>query len=298
MPTRLIREGILSSERIEPLSWAEEVFYRRLLNVVDDFGRYYARPALLRSACYPLLTDRVSEADIALWLKACQRVGLLWPYTADDGKEYLALLDFRQQVRARSSKYPPPPSDFEQLAKQMRSKRSAVDKQLKASVYLDGDGDGDVDGIKEIPTPKTMQSNTAHASQMLSKRAADAKQIVSLAELEADGLAPETAADWLTHRKGKKAPLTHTAWNGIKREAARAHRSAEDACTTAMARGWTGFSASWLQADDERTAGNGRRDRETPYNRAARQTVEDFAPGVAAGRRTVEEAIDVADKSH
>ena len=55
MPNRVIREGILTSERIEMLGWAEEVFYRRLMSVVDDFGRYYARPALLRAACYPLL---------------------------------------------------------------------------------------------------------------------------------------------------------------------------------------------------------------------------------------------------
>ena len=48
MPNRILREGILTSERIERLDWAEEVFYRRVMSVVDDYGRYYARPALLR----------------------------------------------------------------------------------------------------------------------------------------------------------------------------------------------------------------------------------------------------------
>ena len=59
MPNRIVREGILTSERVELLSWAEEVFYRRLMSVVDDFGRYYARPELLRAACYPLLLTKV-----------------------------------------------------------------------------------------------------------------------------------------------------------------------------------------------------------------------------------------------
>ena len=65
MPNRVIREGILTSERIEMLGWAEEVFYRRLMSVVDDFGRYYARPALLRAACYPLLLTKRMEAAAA-----------------------------------------------------------------------------------------------------------------------------------------------------------------------------------------------------------------------------------------
>lgn len=51
MPNRILREGILTSPNVARLGWAEEVFYRRLMSVVDDFGRYYARPALL-SACH------------------------------------------------------------------------------------------------------------------------------------------------------------------------------------------------------------------------------------------------------
>jgi hypothetical protein len=39
MPSRLLREGILDSEAVNALSFAAEVFYRRLMSVVDDFGR-------------------------------------------------------------------------------------------------------------------------------------------------------------------------------------------------------------------------------------------------------------------
>ncbi len=50
MPNRIIREGILTSEAVNSLSWEAEVFFRRLLSVVDDFGRltpvrlFYALP--------------------------------------------------------------------------------------------------------------------------------------------------------------------------------------------------------------------------------------------------------------
>lgn len=105
MPNRILREGILTSDRVERLNWAEEVFYRRVMSVVDDFGRYYARPALLRAACYPLLLSKVSDADIQKWLDACVLVHLLSVYQIGD-KAYLQMHDFRQQMRAKESKFP------------------------------------------------------------------------------------------------------------------------------------------------------------------------------------------------
>lgn len=109
MPNRIIREAILSSEKMAMLSWAEEVFYRRLLSIVDDHGRYEANPQLLRSKCYPLHTDATVQAkDIAAWLVACQRAGVLQSYTVG-GKRYLHVVNFGQQQRT-PSKYPEPPA--------------------------------------------------------------------------------------------------------------------------------------------------------------------------------------------
>ena len=110
MPSRILREGILTSERVDSLaSWASEVFYRRLMSVIDDFGRYYANPSLLRAACYPLRLDKVSNADVEKWLADCARAALVSTYEVD-GKRYLQMLDFRQQERAKHSKFPAPPS--------------------------------------------------------------------------------------------------------------------------------------------------------------------------------------------
>lgn len=66
MPVRLVREGILTSESVDQLSDQAEIFYRRLMSVVDDFGLYHGNPKLLRAACYPLRLDRVSDADVVL----------------------------------------------------------------------------------------------------------------------------------------------------------------------------------------------------------------------------------------
>src|SRR5690349_9592978 len=106
MPTRLLREGILSSDPINKLDWAEEVFYRRLMSKVDDHGLFDARLSVLRSSLYPLKVDRVREADITRWMAACQKAGLIVLYEAD-GKPYLQMLNTKWEKRGKA-KYPIP----------------------------------------------------------------------------------------------------------------------------------------------------------------------------------------------
>jgi hypothetical protein len=104
MPSRLIREGILTSERVDVLDNPAEVFYRRLLSKVDDHGYFDARPSILRSSLYPLRVDRVREADISRWIAACEKAGLIALYE-HAGKPYLQVLDTRWQARSEP-KYP------------------------------------------------------------------------------------------------------------------------------------------------------------------------------------------------
>jgi len=102
MPNRIIREGILTSERINGLSVNAELFYRRVMSIVDDYGRYSGNLSLLRAACYPLKLDSVKEDSISKHLAECAGARLIVLYTVDS-KAYLQLLDFRQQMRAKES---------------------------------------------------------------------------------------------------------------------------------------------------------------------------------------------------
>jgi uncharacterized phage protein (TIGR02220 family) len=77
------------------------------MSVVDDFGRFSANPKLLRASCFPLRLDTVSDADVTAWLQDCIKAGLVAAYEVN-GKHYLELEDFRQQVRAKASKFPDP----------------------------------------------------------------------------------------------------------------------------------------------------------------------------------------------
>lgn len=111
MPNRIVRDSILTSERIATLGWAEEVFYRRLMSIVDDYGRTEAGHQLLRAKCYPLQTDSVRVADISRWMAACHKSGLILEYAAN-GKQYLEIANFGQQLRSASKCPDPKASDI------------------------------------------------------------------------------------------------------------------------------------------------------------------------------------------
>lgn len=152
MPNRIIREGILTSERVDALTnWAAECFYRRLMSVVDDFGRYYANPSLLRAACYPLKLDKVSNADIEKWLADCAGAALVSTYE-NNGKRYLQLQDFRQQVRANESKFPEPTADALQLHSKCVADAQHVRTKTESETYTKSKANKSRQGAK-CPLP-------------------------------------------------------------------------------------------------------------------------------------------------
>lgn len=136
MPNRIIREGILTSDRVEQLDPPAEVFYRRLMSKVDDHGLYDARPSILRTSLYPLRVDRVREADIARWIAACEKAGVIALYQ-HDGKPYLQMLDTRWQARSEA-KYPLPSEPGS--GRLPAAANSCAQVQSTAPVFGDGDG--------------------------------------------------------------------------------------------------------------------------------------------------------------
>lgn len=137
MPNRIIRENILTSEPVCSLNWADEVFYRRLLSVVDDYGRHEANAQLLRSRCYPLQTDVVRVADITRSMAACQKAGLIVLYEGN-GKQLLQVLKFGQQTRSPSKHPPPSDSACDQLiAIDIKRNHSLTNAHLDVVVVVD-----------------------------------------------------------------------------------------------------------------------------------------------------------------
>lgn len=65
-----------------------------------------------------------------------------------------------------------------------------------------------------------------------------------------EGVGDVVWADFLALRKAKKAPLTKTALEGIEQEAKKAGIPLSEALVVCCLRGWQGFKASWLRADE------------------------------------------------
>jgi hypothetical protein len=105
MPTRILREGILTSETVNRLSIGAELFYRKLMSVVDDYGRYHAHLKLLHANVCIHRWHQVSQEDVAAYLKECVDLGLIELY--NDNKT-LEIKKFDQRRRS-PSKFPKPP---------------------------------------------------------------------------------------------------------------------------------------------------------------------------------------------
>lgn len=113
MPTRLLREGIISSDRVNELSAEAEVFYRRLMSKVDDHGLFDARPSILRASLYPLRLETVTESNCEQWLTDCANAKLILIYQIH-GKPFLKMLDTKWKARSEA-RYPLPVNGCKQL---------------------------------------------------------------------------------------------------------------------------------------------------------------------------------------
>lgn len=113
MPNRIIRDGILESEKFDNVAPLSQLFYRCLMSVVDDFGRYSADIPVLLSRCFPRRPSWADEGLVTLALSECSQAGLLILYVVD-GRNYLEMLAFGQRLRENQrSKFPDPPKSAE-----------------------------------------------------------------------------------------------------------------------------------------------------------------------------------------
>jgi len=112
MPNRVVRDGILLSKRVNDLSMGAELFFHRVISVVDDYGRTEADPTLLRVAVFPRRLNEVTEPQIKLWLQECTAGDrpLITLY-AVDGETYLQINNFNQRLRQVKSRCPDPVSE-------------------------------------------------------------------------------------------------------------------------------------------------------------------------------------------
>jgi len=221
MPTRYLKPGIRDSEAIDRLSPLAECLYYRLLVTVDDFGRYDARPSMIKSACYPV-KESVTSAKCEALLKEIADCGLILVYQVD-GKPYLQVRKWDNAPRSKESKYPQPDDTCIQ-------------------VHADVCNPSTVLPVTVTVTGTVTKTETVNASP----RKRDAHTAVS----KPDDLDEQIWKDWLTLRKAKRLPLTATAWDDTRAEGAKVGLTPAQTVSHAVRSNWAGFRATWYERDN------------------------------------------------
>lgn len=134
MPNRILRDWT-DSYTINDLSAEAERLFLRLIMKADDWGRFHGDERLILAACFPLLHS-ICIADVTRWLGECVALDCLVIYEDERGRKFLQINNFKQQTRAKSSKFPDP-------ANHVHSRRVANEHlDVVGDVVGDGDGDG------------------------------------------------------------------------------------------------------------------------------------------------------------
>lgn len=154
MPNRILKESICSSDSINELSSFEETFFYRLIVNCDDYGRFDARPAILKARLFPL-KDRVTLKNIEDALVKLAEVGCVKLYRVDSKPFlYLPAWEVHQNVRAKKSRYPEPSVENEE---------TAGDSNIKASENICMQMNTSASKCSRNPNPNT-NTNTESES--------------------------------------------------------------------------------------------------------------------------------------
>ena len=109
MPNRILRESIRTSNSLSHLTAEEERHFYRLLVFADDFGRFDARPQVVKGFCYSLA--EVTTEQVMVWSNRLSdpEVEIVQLYEVND-LPYGRFInwDKYQRTRAKESKYPQP----------------------------------------------------------------------------------------------------------------------------------------------------------------------------------------------
>ncbi len=197
MPNRILREGILSSERVDKIADdpAYEVLYRRLFSVVDDYGRFSGDPRIIRAAIYPLRLDSQPASKIRDHIAACEEAGLLMTYLVD-GKPYLELSDFHQRLRRMVSKYPSP------TAVTRRSPDSEVRLESESESESEVESEVEIETEEEDETERGAKFNSEIAFEELWQAyPASGRTKRPLAEYEYDAVIQSAPSEEELHRE-------------------------------------------------------------------------------------------------
>lgn len=217
-------EGLQDLEREHPGSYVMLTF-AGLWTLCDKAGRFEWRPRTIKLDVLPFL-----DFDMGSTLMLLERFSFVSRYV-HEGKEYGFIPSFTDHQRINGkeaqepAKYPEPVEILECTS------RGSIGEALgKQSRSQEGKG------------REREEEGNGDCAASAAPRARRAKP----PERPGD-VTEATWADWLAHRRAKRAPVTASAMDGIRNESEKAGLPLDDCLRQAMAAGWQSFRAEWLK---------------------------------------------------
>jgi len=242
MPNRILRESICTSESIDKLSIEAERLFYRLIVSCDDYGVLDARIPIIKSKCFPLISDDIIDNQLISWLKELEAQKMIFLYENSDHK-YLKMSSWEryQQVRAKRSKYPLPDDQnsnrisYDIICNQMISNVTVIQSNPIQSVSL-----SESNPIQSIPKIEILES-VQNKPKKLKAESADSDDKFS--------------QFWTAYPKKRSKGDAEKAWKTIKPDnalLAQMLKTIEDAKKSAAWKKdggqWIPYPGTWLRA--------------------------------------------------
>jgi uncharacterized protein YdaU (DUF1376 family) len=227
---------------------------------LGDYMRDTAHLSMLEDGAYRRLLDvfYIREKALPTDLRECCKLARATSKPERDAVAYV----LREFFEPREDGYHQRRADTEIAHfqdKQRKAKASAdarwsqYERNANASPNAHATGmrthsERNANGMHRAPVPSPQSPDTSNQSRNTGKKNTSAHSALS-------DIDPKIVADWLAHRKARKAAVSDTAIEGIRREAERAGMTLQDALAMSCQRGWTGFKAEWV-SDPRGSGGN------------------------------------------
>lgn len=242
--SRNIKPGFFTNDDLGELEPLARLLFAGMWTIADRSGRLEDRPKKIKAEVLPY-----DNCDAESFLAQLAERGFILRYEAV-GKRFIQILAWGKHqnphCKEAASTIPAPDGHVdEQEDEQVKHGASTVQAQVEQSPLPERAG-LIPDSLNLIPDSSPLIPEVKKAARAPRKPAADAAVSLSVADLVAEGVDPQHAADWLRVRKDKRAPLTRTAWDEVKAEAVKAGLSPAQAVKTSAVNSWQGFKAKWL----------------------------------------------------
>jgi hypothetical protein len=219
MPSRVVREGLLSSESVAQLHDATFRLYVSLILTADDFGLVEIGYGPVRESTALLDWNR---ERVAAMLAELTDAGLILPYEVER-KQYAAIARWRSTVKSRRPKHPVPtfgmghmlePYGFKDAATRLATlhlfnhlssgRVPPEGPQVPPRAYPGTEGvRGKREGVKQAQgIPRGTPENSGGDGNLFGDKPWQCP----------DGIEPDVWADWLQVRKRKKASTSERAY--------------------------------------------------------------------------------------